>query len=303
MWNNKASSSKKDTFTRQYLLTSVEMAEIPSMVPEVPGTIQDSSSDLPSFAPTRRATVPGRQSPSQPAPTIYLRGFNCVASDPEYDLARSVTGNVQPYWFEETRSPAVHYGPSRRQRRENATRRADRVGDGHLVIPDTEEAEEAKRSDNNKMQREEAKEAFLEAMWPTIRDEYLAMFNLTSLAPKQEKRMKTDAMVFLEEEWNILEEERRTETEKQEEMEQSKPIVRLPVRNVSDGKGASENKFKMKGKGKGKGGVKVEDGSGVEMKGGKKGSISQRLRKVLGMTARPVVVKDGVVAPPFHPVL
>jgi len=151
------------------------------------------------------------------------------------------------------------------------------------------------------MQREEAKEAFLEAMWPTIRDEYLAMFNLTSLAPKQEKRMKTDTMVFLEEEWNILEEVRRAETEKQEEMEQRKPIVRLPVRNVSDGKGASEKKFKMKGKGKGM--VKVKDGSGAGTKGEKKASISQRLRKVLGMTARPVVVKDGVVAPPFHPVL
>ncbi|KAI4616458.1 uncharacterized protein J4E87_008724 [Alternaria ethzedia] len=277
------------------------MAETPSMTPEVPNMIQDSSSDLPSFAPSRRATVPGRRSPSQPAPTIYLRGFNCVASDPEYDLARSVTGNVQPYWFEETRNPAVHYGPSRRQRRENATRRADRVGDGHLVIPDTEEA---KSSDNKNTQREEAKEAFLEAMWPTIRDEYLAMFNMTSLAPKQEKRMKTDTMVFLEEEWNILEEERRAEehrAEKQEEMEQSKPIVRLPVRNVSDGKGASGKKYKMKGKGKGM--VKVKDGSGVEAKGEKKGSISQRLRKVLGMTARPVVVKDGVVGPPFHPVL
>jgi len=268
------------------------------VVPEVPGMIQDSSSDLPSFAPTRRATIPGPRSSSSPAPTIYLRGFNCVASDTEYHLARSVTGNVQPYWFEETRSPAVHYGPSRRQKRENATRRADRVGDGHLVIPNTEEA---KLPDNDKMQREEAKEAFLEAMWPTIRDEYLAMFNLTSLAPKQEKRMKTDTMVFLEEEWNILEEERRTETEKQEEMEQQgKPIVRLPVRNVSDGKGASEKKFKLKGKGKGM--VKVKDESGAEAKGEKKGSISQRLRKVLGMTARPVV-KEGVVAPPFHPVL
>lgn len=277
------------------------------MVPEVPSMIQDSSSNPPSFAPTRRATVPGRQSQSQsqPAPTIYLRGFNCIASDPEYDLARSVTGNVQPYWFEETRSPAVHYGPSRRQRRENATRRGYQVEDTYLVMPNTEEAT---RSDNNKMQREEAKEAFLEAMWPTIRDEYLAMFNLTSLAPKQEKRMKTDTMVFLEEEWNILEEERRAETEKQEkEEEKGKPIVRLPVRNVSDGKGAPEKKFKMKGKGmakgKGKGMVKVKDGSGVEAKGEKKASISQRLRKVLGMTARPTVVKDGVVGPPFHPVL
>ncbi|KAI4646110.1 uncharacterized protein J4E79_010619 [Alternaria viburni] len=274
------------------------MAEIPSMVPEVPGMIQDSSDVLQPFAPSRRTTIPGRRSPSQPAPTIYLRGFNCIASDPEYNLARSVTGNVQPYWFEETRNPAVHYGPSRRQRRENATRRADRVGDGHLVIPNTEEAIQ---SDNNNIQREEAKEAFLEAMWPTILDEYLAMFNMTSLAPKQEKRMKTDTMVFLEEEWNILEEERRAETEKQEEMEQRKPIVRLPVRNVSDGKGASGKKFKMKGKGKGM--VKVKDGSGAEAKGEKKGSISQRLRKVLGMTARPVVVKDGGVAPPFHPVL
>jgi len=151
------------------------------------------------------------------------------------------------------------------------------------------------------MQREEAKEAFLEAMWPTIRDEYLAMFNLTCLSPKQEKRMKADTMVFLEEEWNILEEERRTETEKQEEIEQRKPIVRLPVRNVSDGKGASEKKFKMKGKGKGM--VKVKDGSGVETKGEKKGSISQRLRKVLHLTPRPVVMEDEVVAPPFHPVL
>ncbi|KAI4708226.1 hypothetical protein J4E89_006848 [Alternaria sp. Ai002NY15] len=275
------------------------MAETPSMTPEVPNMIQDSSSDLPSFAPSRRATVPGRRSPSQPAPTIYLRGFNCIASDPEYHLARSVTGNVQPYWFEETRNPAVHYGPPRRQRRENATRRAGQVEDTYLVIPHTEET---KQSDNINMNREEAKEAFLEAMWPTIRDEYLAMFNLTSLAPKQEKRMKVDTMVFLEEEWNILEEERRTETEEQEEMEQQgKPIVRLPVRNVSDGKGASEKKFKMKGKGKGM--VKVKDGSGVEAKGEKKASISQRLRKVLGMTARPVVVKDGGVAPPFHPVL
>ncbi|KAI4673476.1 uncharacterized protein J4E84_011059 [Alternaria hordeiaustralica] len=275
------------------------MAEIPSMVPEVPSMIQDSSSDPPPFAPSRRVNVPAPRSPSQPAPTIYLRGFNCVASDPEYHLARSVTGNVQPYWFEETRNPAVHYGPSRRQRRENATRRAGQVEDTYLVIPNTEEA---KQSDNNKMQREEAKAAFLEAMWPTIRDEYLAMFNLTSLAPKQEERMKTDTMVFLEEEWNILEEERRAETEKQEETEQQgKPIVRLPVRNVSDGKGASEKKFKMKGKGKGM--VKVKDGSGAETKGEKKGSISQRLRKVLGMTARPTVVKDGVVAPPFHPVL
>ncbi|KAI4917417.1 hypothetical protein J4E85_009936 [Alternaria conjuncta] len=273
------------------------MAEIPSMVPEVPGMVQDSSSsDLPSFAPSRRAIVPSRQSPSQPAPTIYLRGFNCIASDPEYHLARSVTGNVQPYWFEETRNPAVHYGPSRRQRRENATRRADQVEDTYLVIPNTEEA---KQSDNINMNREEAKEAFLEAMWPTIRDEYLAMFNLTSLAPNQEKRMKTDTMVFLEEEWNILEEERKAETEKQEKEEQGKPIVRLPVRNVSDGKGASEKKFKMKGKGM----AKVKDGSGVEAKGEKKGSISQRLRKVLGMTARPTVVKDGAVAPPFHPVL
>ncbi|KAI4929184.1 hypothetical protein J4E86_011764 [Alternaria arbusti] len=274
------------------------MAEIRSMVPELPSMIEDSPDNLPSFAPTRRATVPGRRSPSQPAPTIYLRGFNCVASDPEYHLARNVTGNVQPYWFEETRSPAVHYGPSRRQRRENAARRAGQVEDTYLVIPNTEEA---KRSDNKKVQREEAKEAFLEAMWPTIRDEYLAMFNLTSLSPKQEKRMKTDTMVFLEEEWNILEEERRTETEKQEKEEQRKPIVRLPVRNVSDGKGASEKKFKMKGKGKEM--VKVKDGSGVEMKGEKKGSISQRLRKVLHLTPRPVVVKDGVVAPPFHPVL
>ncbi|KAI4687936.1 uncharacterized protein J4E88_003529 [Alternaria novae-zelandiae] len=277
------------------------MAEIPSMTPEVPSMIQNPSDVLPPFAPSRRATVPGRRSPSQPAPTIYLRGFNCVASDPEYDLARSVTGNVQPYWFEETRSPAVHYGPSRRQRRENATRRGYQVEDTYLVMPNTEEA---KRSDKKDVQREEAKEAFLEAMWPTIRDEYLAMFNLTSLAPQQEKRMKTDTLVFLEEEWNILEEERRTETEGREEMEQQgKAIVRLPVRNVSDGKGASEKKFKMKGKGKGKGEVKVKDGSGVEAKGEKKGSISQRLRKVLGMTARPVVVKDGVVAPPFHPVL
>jgi len=270
------------------------------MVPELPSMIEDSPDNLPSFARTRRATVPGRRSPSQPAPTIYLRGFNCVASDPEYHLARNVTGNVQPYWFEETRSPAVHYGPSRRQRRENATRRAVQVEDTYLVIPNTEEA---KQSDNNKMQREEAKEAFLEAMWPTIRDEYFAMFNMTSLAPKQEKRMKDGTMLFLEEEWNILEEERRTETEKRaEEEEQAKPIVRLPVRNVSDGKGASEKKFKMKGKGKGKGEVKVEDRSGVEAKGEKKASISQRLRKVLHLTARPVV-KEGVVKPPFHPVL
>ncbi|KAI4660229.1 uncharacterized protein J4E78_004930 [Alternaria triticimaculans] len=273
------------------------MAEIPSMVPEVPSMIEDTPDNLPSFAPSRRATVPGRRSPSTPAPTIYLRGFNCIASDPEYHLARSVTGNVQPYWFEETRNPAVHYGPSRRQRRENATRRAGQVEDTYLVIPNIEEA---KRSDDKTMQREEAKEAFLEAMWPTIRDEYLAMFNLASLAPKQEKRMKKDTMIYLEEEWDILEEERRAETKKQEEMEQRKPIVRLPVRNVSDGKGASEKKFKMKGKGKGM--VKVKDGSGVEAKGEKKGSISQRLRKVLGMTARPVV-KDGGVAPPFHPVL
>ncbi|KAI4695568.1 hypothetical protein J4E81_005894 [Alternaria sp. BMP 2799] len=271
------------------------MAEIPSMVPEVPSMIQNSSSDLPSFAPSRRTTVPARQSPSTPAPTIYLRGFNCIASDPEYHLARSVTGNVQPYWFEETRNPAVHYGPSRRQRRENATRRGYQVEDTYLVMPNTEEA---KLPDNNKMQREEAKEAFLEAMWPTIRDEYLAMFNMTSLAPKQEKRMKADTMVFLEEEWNILEEERRAETEREEKEEQRKPIVRLPVRNVSDGKGASEKKFKMKGKGM----LKVKDGSVAEGKGEKKGSISQRLRKVLGMTARPVV-KDGVVRPPFHPVL
>ncbi|KAI4912934.1 hypothetical protein J4E90_006342 [Alternaria incomplexa] len=276
------------------------MAEIPSMVSEVPGMIQDPSSELPSFPPTRRATVSGRRSPSQPAPTIYLRGFNCVASDPEYHLARNVTGNVQPYWFEETRSPAVHYGPSRRQRRGNATRRAVQVEDTYLVIPNTEEA---KQSDNNKMQREEAKEAFLEAMWPTIRDEYLAMFNMTSLAPKQEKRMKDDTMLFLEEEWNILEEERRAEDgeiEKQEE-EQRKPIVRLPVRNLSDDLGASEKKFKMKGKGKGE--VKVEDGSGAETKGKNKGSLSQRLRKVLHLTPRPVVAKDGVVKPPFHPIL
>ncbi|KAI4907642.1 uncharacterized protein J4E92_011044 [Alternaria infectoria] len=257
------------------------MAEIPSMVPELPSMIQDSSSDPPPFAPSRRVNVPAPRSPSQPAPTIYLRGFNCVASDPEYNLARSVTGNVQPYWFEETRNPAVHYGPSRRQRRQNPTRRAGQVEDTYLVIPDTEEA---KQSDNKNTQREEAKEAFLEAMWPTIRDEYLAMFNLTSLAPKQEERMKKDTMGFLEEEWNIMEEERRAEAEKQEEMEQRKPIVRLPVRNVSDGKGASEKKFKMKGKGKGM--VKVKDGSGVEAKGEKKASMSQRLRKVLAMESR-----------------
>ena len=269
------------------------------MVPEVPGMIEDSSSDLPPFAPSRRATVPGRQSQSQsqPAPTIYLRGFNCVASDPEYDLARSVTGNVQPYWFEETRSPAVHYGPSRRQRIQNKTRLVDRVGDGHLVIPNTEEDT---RSDNNKMQREEAKEAFLEAMWPTILEEYLTMFNLTSLSSKQEKRMKKDTMIYLEEEWNILEEERRAKKQ-EEKVEQEKPIVRLPVRNLSDGLGASEKKFKMKGKGKGM--VKVEDGNGAETKGEKKGSLSQRLRKALHLTPRPVVVKDGVVAPPFHPIL
>ncbi|KAI4638065.1 hypothetical protein J4E93_010533 [Alternaria ventricosa] len=274
------------------------MAEIPSMTPEVPSMIQDSSSELPSFAPSRRATVPGRRSPSQPAPTIYLRGFNCVASDPEYDLARSVTGNVQPYWFEETRSPAVHYDPSRRQRRLNATRRADRVGDGHLVIPNTEEA---KGSDNKKMQREEAKEAFMEAMWPTILDEYLSMFGLTGLSPKQEKRMKKDTMIYLEEEWAILEEERRVEErEREKKEEQGKPIVRLPVRNISDAPVAPEEKFKMKGKGKGE--AKVKDGSGAEKKEEKKGSLSQRLRKALHLAPRSVV-KDGVVAPPFHPIL
>ncbi|KAI4947734.1 hypothetical protein J4E91_006556 [Alternaria rosae] len=257
------------------------MVEIPTIFPEVPSMIQDSSSDIPSFPRTRRAATTGRRSPSSPAPTIYLTGFKCVAGDREYQLARRVTGNVQPYWFEGSQS----------HRRKDPTRRADRVEDICLDGPSTKRD---RRADEKKTQRERDRKTFLETMWPTVREEYYAIFGLTKLSPEQEVRMRDDTRILLEEEWDILEEERRAEKRKRKE--QGKTIVRLPIHNISDGRGESEKKFKMKGK------AKMKDGSGTETKGDKIRGFSRRLREILHLPARPTP-QDPAVAPPFHPIL
>lgn len=196
-----------------------------------------------------------------------------------------MTGNVQPYWFEEQRSHSGYYGTARRRRRENTTKLADRVEDFRLDGPSTEKD---RRADRKKMQREKERQAYVETMWPTVRDEYFTIFGLRKLSPEQEVRMRNDTRILLEKEWDILEEERRAK--KRERKGEGKAIVRLPIRNISNFFSNSPLPSKMK------------DGSGAGKRGDKAKGISRRLREVLHLPARPTS-QDAVVAPPFHPIL
>jgi hypothetical protein len=86
-----------------------------------------SSPPLPIYPTLRSIKESPRRTPSPPAPTIYLTGYRCHASDPEYRYARERTGDVQPYWFEEAYGAADFNEGVRRRAKNNMAPHEDEV--------------------------------------------------------------------------------------------------------------------------------------------------------------------------------
>lgn len=86
-----------------------------------------SSSPLPIYPTFRSIKESPRRTPSPPAPTIYLTGYRCHASDPEYTYARERTGDIQPYWFEEAYGAADFNGGVRRRAKTDMAPHEDEV--------------------------------------------------------------------------------------------------------------------------------------------------------------------------------
>ncbi|CAG5157158.1 uncharacterized protein ALTATR162_LOCUS4950 [Alternaria atra] len=104
------------------------MADLPPHIPDyatINSTITEkflsSLPPLPPSPPRPRPTEPRRRAPSPPAPPIYVTGYSCIASDPEYEYARHITGDTQPYWFEESYGPADFNDGVRRRARKYMT--------------------------------------------------------------------------------------------------------------------------------------------------------------------------------------
>ena len=97
-----------------------------------------------------------RRTPSPPAPTIYLTGYRCHASDPEYGYARERTGDVQPYWFEEAYGAADFNEGVRRRAKNDMAPHEDEVA----VIDLDDDGKEMDRV-TARDQRERARERVL----------------------------------------------------------------------------------------------------------------------------------------------
>jgi hypothetical protein len=211
------------------------MVETANTSLKVPSMIPDSCDDISSFPRTLQPTTSHRRKPSPPAPTIYLKGFSCIASDSEYQFARKVTGNVQPYWFEESYDNPDYFDDAHRRAAAKRLRRDEQIGDIH---PEGSSTAKDKPATNDDKERE----ALLESLWLEVKAEHLATMGWTELPPGLEAWMKRDTMSAIEQEWDIMEEERIAEAEKQAQ--------RLSLRSHKNGARKSHKKFKMKGKAK-----------------------------------------------------
>jgi hypothetical protein len=198
--------------------------------------IADSCDDISSFPRTIQQKTSLRRNPSPPAPTIYLKGFSCIASDSEYQFARKVTGNVQPYWFEESYDNPDYFDDAHRRAAAKSLRQDKQIEDIH---PGGSSTEKYRRATNDDKERE----ALLEELWLEVKAEHLATMGWNELPPGLEAWMKRDTIATMEQEWEIMEEEERiAEAEKQAQ--------KLSLRSHKHGASKSHKKFKMKGKAK-----------------------------------------------------
>ena len=98
-----------------------------------------------------------RRTPSPPAPTIYLTGYRCHASDPEYRYAREKTGEIQPYWFDEAHGAADFNEGVRRRAKNNMAPHEDEVAIIDLD-DDRKEMDRVAPRDHRERARERARE-------------------------------------------------------------------------------------------------------------------------------------------------
>jgi hypothetical protein len=204
--------------------------------------IPDSCNDISSFPRTLHPSTFHRRKPSPPAPTIYLKGFSCIASDSEYQFARKVTGNVQPYWFEESYDNPDYFDDAHRRAAAKGLRRDEQIENIH---PEGSSTEKDRRATNDDKERE----ALLEELWLEVKAEHLATMGWKELPPGLEAWMKRGTIATIEQEWEIMEEEERI-------AEAGKQAQKLSLRSHKHGASKSHKKFKMKGKAKMKPGAR-----------------------------------------------
>ncbi|KAL1792222.1 hypothetical protein ACET3X_009973 [Alternaria dauci] len=113
----------------------------------------DSDITAPTSFPPLPSSVSQRRTRYPPAPTIYLTGFRCHISDPEYNYAREMTGEIQPYWFEESYSAAGFAEGVRRRARRDMGPHEDVVA--VIDLGDDGEDMDSDQSESSSMTREE----------------------------------------------------------------------------------------------------------------------------------------------------
>jgi hypothetical protein len=198
------------------------MADLPSHIQGY-AIIENATSDtplsslppIPPSLPLPLTTRSHRRDPSPPAPTLYLTGFSCVASDPEYAYARKSTGDTQPYWFEEAYGAAdFNEGVRRRARQDMAPLEVE------VAIIDLDDAGNEMNKVTARDQRERARErlSFRQELEGAFEGDKVSIDsaadgltdlsqNMNSVSREEDKQR--EKRMRREEEWKNLEVERK----------------------------------------------------------------------------------------------
>ncbi|KAF7676661.1 hypothetical protein GT037_004873 [Alternaria burnsii] len=206
---------------------------------------------LPIYPTLRPIKEPPRRTPSPPAPTIYLTGYRCHASDPEYRYAREKTGEIQPYWFDEAHGAADFNEGVRRRARNNMAPHEDEV----VVIGLNDEGKEMDRVAARGL-RERARERALmreEGEW--------RLGGYVDMSGEIGGNDLEDRIMIREEQWEQLEAERESlqeerkklnvnETEEKRQEKEEQHARRVLIRDRALGLLDFQKNTKLKGKSK-----------------------------------------------------
>ncbi|CAN9150632.1 unnamed protein product [Alternaria alternata] len=210
-----------------------------------------SSPSLPIYPTLRSNKESLRRTPSPPAPTIYLTGYRCHASDPEYSYAREITGDVQPYWFEEAYGAADFNEGVRRRAKNDMAPHEDEVA----VIDLDDDGKEMDRVAARDQKERVRERALLREEGEWRLGGYVDMSGEIGGNDLENMRMiREEQWKQLEVERESLQEERKkldvSETEEKRQEKEEQHARRVPIRDRALGLLDFQKKTKLKGKSK-----------------------------------------------------